>query len=93
MEKQRLRRQKTLPQMKFLPITQRNYKDFLKFTSYNGNKKLKSTLTVPEVARTDGEEECALMDCAEACGKTSMLTRVSRAGGGRLLRDLDLFPA
>ncbi len=79
--------------MKFLPITQRTYKDFLEFTSHNANKKVRSTLTVPEVARTDGEEECALTDCEEACGKTSMLTRVSEAGGGRLLRDLDLFPA
>lgn len=57
------------------------------------NKKLRSTLTVPEVARTDGEEEYALTDCEEACGKTSTLTRVSGAGGGRLFRDLDLFPA
>lgn len=48
---------------------------------------------VPEVARTDGEEECALTDCEEACGKTSTLTRESGAGGARVFRDLDLFPA
>jgi len=76
--------------MKFPPITQRNNKDILE------NQKLQcqsKTCHVPEVARTDGEEECALTDFEEACGKISTLTRDSGAGEARVFRDLDLFPA